>query len=301
MGDVPMNNDVSFPINISGDDERPLPVIVAEMWKFPLRVVNDSGQWYSIRDWISGLTGTSDPLRAWQNARKAPGMQTFLERVRQYPYGSGNSYFIDDKGLYAIAINLRLVKNRTALPDIKDFLAKSGAFADLMRRDSKARAEFGATAGPEAILDATVERYQKSGYDDNWIHARLEGVVTRKQFTSALKAAVLSASSDLYWKGTEKIYSGLWKRTTAQLRGDLEISKSATVRDHFGEYALIYTRLAEKVATDKLKDAETVNEALAMEIVYAAAKMIRAQALATSQELGIDLVTEKPLLPSGNR
>ena len=34
-----------------------------------------------------------------------------------------------------------------------------------------------------------------------------------------------------------------------------------------------------------------------MEIVYGAAKLIQAQANATSKDLGIDLVTEKPLLP----
>lgn len=97
-------------------------------------------------------------------------------------------------------------------------------------------------------------------------------------------------------EATEKLYKGLWDRTTAQLRGDLEINNKANPRDHFGKYALIYTRLAEEVATEKLGQAETVPMAVAMEIVWAVAKMIGKQAREVSESLGYDLVTERPLL-----
>jgi len=36
-------------------------------------------------------------------------------------------------------------------------------------------------------------------------------------------------------QATEKLYSGLWGRKTAQLRGELSLKKSANPRDHFGE------------------------------------------------------------------
>ncbi len=101
----------------------------------------------------------------------------------------------------------------------------------------------------------------------------------------------------IYSEATEKQYKGLWDRTTAQLPGDLKIDKKANPRDHFGKYALIYTRLAEELATEKLGQVETVLTSIAIEIVWAVAKMIGKQAREVSTTLGYDLVTERPLLP----
>jgi hypothetical protein len=147
-------------------------------------------------------------------------------------------------------------------------------------------------------LDRSSETYRHEGKSDSWIVARVQGIVTRKQFVEALKAAVIDAIPTMYAQATEKLYFGLWNRTTAQLRGELNLTKKENPRDHFGEYALIYTRLAEKLATDKLGQAELVTVTIAMEIVWMVAKHISIQARATSEMLGYDLVTEKPLLPS---
>lgn len=138
--------------------------------------------------------------------------------------------------------------------------------------------------------------YQMQGKSESWIEARIQGIVTRKNFVEALKLAVLDASAGMYAQATEKLYIGLWNRTTAQLRGELQLKKTDNPRDHFGEYALIYTRLAEKLATDRLGKVETVPLTVAMEIVWEVAKRINEQAKSTSEMLGIDLVTEKPLL-----
>jgi hypothetical protein len=115
-------------------------------------------------------------------------------------------------------------------------------------------------------------------------------------FVEALKVAVLNAPPTIFAQTTEKLYKGLWDRTTAQLRHELNIETDQNPRDHFGQYALIYTGLAERLATDKLREAETVTEEMARDIVWGIAKLISQQAKATSQILGYDLVTEKPLL-----
>jgi hypothetical protein len=148
-------------------------------------------------------------------------------------------------------------------------------------------------------LDRSAEKYRSDGKPESWIVARIEGIVTRKQFVDALKAAVIDAIPSMYATATEKIYVGLWNRTTAQLRGELNLKKNQNPRDHFGEYALIYTRLAEKLSADKLGQAEIVTVTIAMEIIWMVAKHISIQAKATSEMLGYDLVTEKPLLSSG--
>ncbi len=157
------------------------------------------------------------------------------------------------------------------------------------------------TEDPELGLfrsfDRTIEAYRVAGKSESWIEARVQGIVTRKEFVTALKAAVMNAPTTIYMEATERLYKGLWDRTTAQLRGELKINKKVNPRDHFGKYALIYTRIAEELSTEKLGQADTVPIAIAMEIVWEVAKMIGRQAREVSESLGYDLVTEKALLP----
>ncbi len=145
-------------------------------------------------------------------------------------------------------------------------------------------------------LDNAVQKYRGEGRSNSWIEARVNGIVTRKQFVDALKAAVINAAPRMYGDATERLYKGLWDRTTAQLRGELHLTLKQNPRDHFGKYALIYTRLAEELAADKLGEAETVLLYQAMEIIWEVAKLISQQAKATSALLNMDLVTERPLL-----
>jgi hypothetical protein len=145
-------------------------------------------------------------------------------------------------------------------------------------------------------LGSTADRYKCEGRSNSWVEARITGIVTRKQFVDALKAAVLNAEPTMYAQATDRLYKGLWDRTTAQLRGELNITPKHNLRDHFGKYGLIYTRLAEEISGDKLNQTETVLFYQAMEIVWEVAKLISQQARATSEMLGMDLVTEKPLL-----
>lgn len=146
-------------------------------------------------------------------------------------------------------------------------------------------------------LDRTVERYREIGKPDNWIAYRVEGIITRKQFVEALKSAVLGAPPSMYAQTTEKMYRGLWDRTTTQLRKALNITPKDNPRDHFGKYALLYTRMAEELAAEKLSDAETVTLQAAMDIIWEVAKLFGQQARQLSQNVGYDLVTERPLLP----
>src|SRR5579859_4245441 len=104
----------------SGNDSRPLPLLVAEHWHFNLHYVyEDNICWYSITDWMAGLTKTKYPGDRWGKLRRTSDMQPILAQIRTFPYGTGTSQFIDDKGLYRITLNLRATKNRTALPEIK--------------------------------------------------------------------------------------------------------------------------------------------------------------------------------------
>jgi hypothetical protein len=150
-------------------------------------------------------------------------------------------------------------------------------------------------------LDRTVEEYRRIGKADTWIALRVEGIVTRKRFVEALKSAVLDAAPSMYAQTTDKMYKGLWERTTSQLRQELHITPKQNPRDHFGKYALIYTRLAEELATERLENVETVTLAVAIQIVWEVARLFHKQAKELSEAVGYDLVTENPLLPNQSK
>ncbi len=150
-------------------------------------------------------------------------------------------------------------------------------------------------------LDRAVDEYHRLGKPESWIELRVEGIVTRKRFVEALKNAVIDELPSMYAQTTDHLYKGLWDRTTAQLRADLEITPKQNPRDHFGKYALMYTRMAEELSTDRLNKAETVSLRVAMEIVWDAAKLFHRQAKELAEVIGQDLVTDKPLLPKKTR
>jgi DNA-damage-inducible protein D len=149
-------------------------------------------------------------------------------------------------------------------------------------------------------LDRTVSEYRSQGKSDSWITVRVEGIVTRKQFVEALHNAVLDGDHSMYGQSTDRLYKGRWERTTAQLRTDLSINPKQNPRDHFGKYALIYTRLAEELAAESLEGLETVTLLTAMNIVWEVATLFQSQAKQLSERVGYDLVTEKPLLKGKN-
>ena len=102
-------------------------------------------------------------------------------------------------------------------------------------------------------LDKTVSKYRREGKPDSWIALRVEGIVTRKRFVEALKNAVIDELPSMYARTTDQLYKGLWNRTTAQLRAELEITPKQNPRDHFGKYALMYTRMAEELSNRSVK------------------------------------------------
>ncbi|HUN07709.1 MAG TPA: hypothetical protein PLQ56_13960 [Aggregatilineales bacterium] len=279
-----------------------LPVVVSKKWYFPLGSTSHQDKTYfAVHDWIAGLTGAkaANVAKTWNRIKtRNLGIKTIIV---QHVTGKGRQVerpYTTDAGLFLITVYLRETKDRHLLKEIKNYLANAGATVDLLRRDTEARARLGATAGPEAVIAATVDTYRKHGQPDSWIQTRLVGAVSRVDFVRALTSAVVNASDEIVRTSTEQMYKIIWKGTVEQLRANRPETQGEMVRDHFGEMALIYTRLAERIATQRLKDAETVSETIAMDVVYSTAQLISKQAKATSLLLNMDLITERVLISS---
>lgn len=300
-----MSNAVVFTLPVSGDDDRPLPLIVATKWNFPLAHLEVNGQlFYAVQDWLRGLTGTEEVFRIWNDIQRKGDLTQLSDSIRELPYlaANGKTYQMDyatDKGLYLIAQNLRSIKSRPTIALIKKFLAESGAFVDQIRREPETVVTSGAI-NPDKAIDAAINAYRAQGKDDRWIQARVEGKIKRHLFTAALNAAVAEVLNRRHYAiATDDIYKGLWKRTAAYLKQELELPKTASLRDHQPMLALHYQGIAEEVAAKKLGDRSELLWEEARLIVKNVAAFIGEQAQTTNRLLNMDIATGKPLLEDG--
>ncbi|MBX3066176.1 MAG: hypothetical protein KF726_24570 [Anaerolineae bacterium] len=207
---------------------------------------------------------------------------------RQLPYiaADGKKYKMDHATHDALYQITQRMDANTGLRDvILTYLAKSGVVMDDIRID------------PDKAMEIAIEGYRRMGKDDRWIGARLNGKIKRERFTSALKASVVDYLTQRHYAiATDDIYLGLWNRTAAQLKGELKLSSTASLRDNQPTLALIYQGLAEEVAAQKLLDKQELGWEEAEEIVCEVANIIGVQAQATSKYLSTDIATGKPLL-----
>jgi hypothetical protein len=295
-----------FPEHASGDDDTPLPLIVAKKWGFPLAFHIVEGKYvYAIHDWVRGLLEEQDIRHIWLNFKKLnPNYGTLFSTSRMaYKTSNGRTHmrdFTTDAGLYLFTQRLRITTTRPILEEIRNFLAASGAFVDEVRLDPTTVLTSGAMT-PDQAIDAGIAMYRAQGKDDEWIQARLDGKIKRNHFIIALKSAVADMlTPHHYATATDDIYRGLWGRTASHLRKQLELPKKASLRDHQPMLGLEYQRIAEGASAKKLGQRQELNWDEARDIVKMVAAFVGRQAKEMSELLEMDLATGFPLLITGS-
>jgi hypothetical protein len=282
-------------------DDTPLPLIVAKRWNFPLaHLQTENGMYYAVQDWMRGLTGEDDTRKIWSYFKKQPAWSHMSSLTRRMPYLTSNGKkqqrdYTNDKGLYLVAQYLRITGDRPMLDEIRRFLAAAGAFVDEVRREPDKLAE--SVANPDKLLDAFIEYHRKRGKDDRWIQMRFESKIKRNQFTAALSEFVRDALTPRHYAtATDDVYQGLWHRKAAALKSELGLPNNASLRDHQPILALYYQGIVEEVCAQKLGQREELWWDEAREIIQTIAKIIGRQAQETSELLGQDIATGRPLL-----
>jgi hypothetical protein len=109
-----------------GNDNTPLPLIVANRWNFPLaHVETDEGMVYAVQDWMRGLVDGN--IRNLLSMMRRANPQ-FNLAIKVFPYKTINNKtyqvpYTDEDRLIWILVHVRLIRGRSRLADIRNFVA----------------------------------------------------------------------------------------------------------------------------------------------------------------------------------
>lgn len=275
----------------------PLPEIIArggtDWAAFPLASHDVEDQrYYAVQDWIKGISLTDNAPRFWEKMRKR--YNELSTRCRQLPYraSNGRTYQMDyaiDEVLYYIT--QRMDATTGIRTRVLDYLAKAGVTLDDYRLNPDKAIMDGLGGIPSRQLNGPHKD------DPAWVEARLMGIVSRKEFTDALRDFVKDPD---YPRATNEVYMGVFGLLASEIRRVLNVSSKVELRNFMSRPALLALAYAEAWVSSVLVDYgdEIPMEVAAEHIAYIANEVGRTHnKLADSA--GVDLLTGKKLLNPG--
>lgn len=246
---------------------------------------------YSLVDICAEFAGSSAARQYWVDTKKRLHRDGFQlsENVLQLklPAPDGKLRVTDVADAETCLRIVQSIPSPKAEP-VRQWLAQVG----VERLEEDADPELGI----ERAQDRAVVTYQKSGKDEQWITARLQGIHDRKVFTEALAAHVANIAGKHYGMATNTLYRGLWDRDAGTLKQQLGLPKSANLRDHQPAIAAHYQGIVEATVAHLLGQAQAVTPEQAIAIIDHIARLIGVQAGELGNLLGIDIATGRPLL-----
>ena len=196
--------------------------------------------YFSVVDVIVALTKSDRPRKYWNDLKKKLENEgsELSEKIGQLKLKSKDGKFynqdvLDTKGILRL---IESVPSPKAEP-FKLWLASLGS----ERIDE--------VFDPEIAVNRAVEYYRKRGYDDQWIKARLMGIVDRFKLTDVWKESVITKGYE-YGILTNKIYKS-WSGMKANEYKEFKGLRKESLRDNMTDIEVVLTDLGE-IATREL-------------------------------------------------
>lgn len=190
---------------------------------------------YSLVDLMAVFSDTTNSRRMWSDTKKRlrhDGFQLYDGIVQLKMQASdGKKYITDCANLETCIRIVQSIPSPKAEP-VRQWLASLGA------------------ASLRAI------RYSKQGKDQEWATLRLKGIDARKLMTEAMQLAIAGIEGKHYAQTTTTTYIGLFGRTVAAIRHELNLNEKQDLRDELGEDALFYLRKTEQLIAELLTETE---------------------------------------------
>lgn len=195
--------------------------------------------YFSVVDVISVLTESSDPAHYWRTLKSRmikEGNETVTNcdtfKLEAKDGKMRNTDMLDTKGIFRL---IESVPSQKAEP-FKLWLANLGS----ERIDE--------VFNPEIAINRAVNYYRNKGYTDDWIKARLTGIVDRFKLTDVWKDGGITKPME-YAMLTNEIYRG-WSGMKANEYKDYKGLRKESLRDNMTDIEVALTNIGEIAARD---------------------------------------------------
>jgi len=219
-----------------------------------IRQVFHNGEWFfSIIDVIAAITETNRPRKYWNDLKKQlldkEGFYELSEKIGQLKMLSS-----DGKLYKTDAINTEtLFRIVQSIPS-----PKAESFKKWLAKVAYERIqEF---QNPEIAIKRALLTYKVKGYSDEWINARIQTIVSRKELTREWSQRGVTQTFE-YALLTDSISLGTFGLKTKEHK-DFKGLKSQNLRDHMSPLELALTMLGETTTAELARnsDAQGFNE-----------------------------------------
>lgn len=196
--------------------------------------------YFSIVDIIGALTNANIPRNYWSDLKRklsAEGSQLHenIVQLKMKSKKDGKSYLTDALDTKGVLRLIESVPSPKAEP-FKLWLANLGS----ERIDE--------VFDPEIAINRAVNYYRNKGYTDEWIKARLAGIVDRFKLTDIWKEGGITKPME-YAMLTNEIYKG-WSGMKASEYKELKGLRKESLRDNMTDIEVALTNIGEIATRD---------------------------------------------------
>lgn len=215
------------------------------------KVLHNGEWWFSVIDICAALTESSDPGAYWRKLKQRlieekSQVVTFCHGLK-LEAADGKKYETDCADTEGIFRIVQSVPSPKAEP-LKRWLAKVG-FERVQESEN-----------PELATKRTRMLYRLKGYDDGWIEKRMRGIVIREELTEEWKNRGAQEARDYEVLTAEisKATFGVTPKEYKKLKG----LQRENLRDHMGDFELIFSMLGERTTTEihRIEDSQGIKK-----------------------------------------
>ena len=196
--------------------------------------------YFSVVDVIGALTNSAEPRKYWSVLKtrlKKEGSELTTKcsqlKLKSSDGKDYNQDVLDTEGIFRL---IESIPSRKAEP-MKLWLASLG------------KERIDEVFDPEIAIKRSINYYRKRGYSDNWIEARLKGILNRNKLTDVWKENGITENYE-YGILTNEIYKS-WSGMKASEYKEFKGLRKESLRDNMTDIEVALTDLGE-IATREL-------------------------------------------------
>ncbi|MBO5004546.1 MAG: phage antirepressor protein, partial [Clostridia bacterium] len=200
--------------------------------------------YFSVVDIISALTESNNPRNYWNTLKRRMTEEEKSElyakcvQLKMKSQKDGKSYLTDTLDTQGILRLIESIPSPKAEP-FKLWLAQMG------------KERIDEVFDPEIAINRAVDYYRSRGYSDEWIKARMTGVVDRRKLTDVWKENGITQNYE-YAVLTNEIYQE-WSGMKASEYKSHKGLRKESLRDNMTDIEIALTNIGEIAARDIAK------------------------------------------------